>query len=296
MAHRIAIANPKGGVGKSTTTMMLAEGLALKHGVRVLVVDMDPQAGATKLFLGHRALDDLTARQVGLATILKRWSKGLDVALASHCEPASDLIDLRAPRQNGQIDIVPSNHELLGELSEFENALRALKKRDRLDVTISVLLQAALKPIEKNYHVVIFDCPAGPVPLGLAAIRASKHIIAPTNLEDNSYTTLSDFIRFILNDDLELGSTILLHPVITMYHATNPVQRQMLDQITVGLYGLNALPRPIPYAAALQVAQRHPGPGTYRSQKEKYGSALAEVSALADEIAKRINLRVTRPA
>ncbi|MBS0269959.1 MAG: AAA family ATPase [Proteobacteria bacterium] len=151
MAHRIAIANPKGGVGKSTTTMMLAEGLALRHEARVLVMDMDPQADATKLFLGHRALDELTSRQVGLASILKRWAKGGEVALASHCEPASDLIDLRSPRQQGLIDIVPSNHELLGELSEFEGVLRNLSKKNRLDVTLSILLQAALKQVEKNY-------------------------------------------------------------------------------------------------------------------------------------------------
>ncbi len=294
MALRVAVANPKGGVGKSITTMMVAEGLALRHGARVLVLDMDPQAGATKLLLGHGALDELTRKQVGLAAMLKRWSRGADVALASHCEPASDLIDLRTPRDGGLVDVVPSNHELLGELSGFENTLRQIAKKDRLDLTLATLLQAALKQVEKNYHVVLFDCPAGPVPLGLAAIRSSKHIIVPTNLEDNSYTTHSDFLRFILTDDLGLSTQVTLHPLITMYHATNPLQKQMLDQLNVGVYNLNAIRRPIPYSAALQMAQKHPGPGSYRSQKEKYGSALVEVGALADEIASRIKLKVPR--
>ena len=52
MSITIAIANPKGGVGKSLTTMMLADGLALSYGARVLVVDLDPQAGVTKALLG----------------------------------------------------------------------------------------------------------------------------------------------------------------------------------------------------------------------------------------------------
>ena len=65
MVSRVAIANPKGGVGKSLTTMMLADGLALR-GARVLVIDMDPQAGVTKSLLGISAHDDLKARQIGL--------------------------------------------------------------------------------------------------------------------------------------------------------------------------------------------------------------------------------------
>lgn len=56
MAVKIAIANHKGGVGKSTTAMMLAEGLALA-GFRVLVLDFDPQAMASKELLGLAGLD-----------------------------------------------------------------------------------------------------------------------------------------------------------------------------------------------------------------------------------------------
>ncbi|CAA2140309.1 ParA family protein [Hyphomicrobium sp. ghe19] len=294
MAIRVAVANPKGGVGKSMTTMMVAEGLALHFGARVLVLDMDPQAGVTKLLLGHRALDDLKSRQVGLGSILKRWSNGGGIKLAAHCEQASDLIDLRAPRTGGFIDLVPSNHELLGELSAFEDAIRQSKRKDRLDVTLAALIDSAVKQIEKHYHVVLFDCPAGPVALGLASLRCVQHVISPINLEDNSYTTLKDFLHFILDDDLGLWSRVTVHPLITMYHATNPVQRQMLDQIASGLYGLNAIRRPIPYAAALQIAQMHQGPGSYRSQREKYGTALAEVTALANAIAERIQLKVSR--
>ena len=57
MAKRIAIANHKGGVGKSTTTLMLAEGLALS-GYRVLVVDLDPQAMSSKMLLGESGLEE----------------------------------------------------------------------------------------------------------------------------------------------------------------------------------------------------------------------------------------------
>ena len=97
-----------------------------------------------------------------------------------------------------------------------------------------------------------------------------------------------------ITDDLGLGSRVQVHPVITQYHATNPIQRQMLDHLNRGVYNLNAIPRPIPYATALQAAARHPGPGAYRSSREKYGANLADVSALAEAVASRIQLKVSR--
>lgn len=290
MAIKVAVANPKGGVGKSTTTLMVAEGLALKYQAHVLVVDMDPQAGATKTFLGYGALDQLTSAEIGLAHILRGWSKGRNVRIASHCVRASDLVELRE-RRDGLIDIVPSNHELLGEVGALESTIGKLKRRQRVDIILAGLLAGALKPVESSYDVVLFDCPAGAVPLAHAAIRTSEHLIAPTTLEENSYTTLSDFFRFILTDDLGLFAQLQVHPLITMYHAGNPTQRQMLDHLNAGAYDLKVIPRPIPFATAIQNAQMHPGPGSYRYLREKYGTSTTDLEALAVAIAQRIKLK-----
>lgn len=289
MTIRVAVANPKGGVGKSTTTLMVAEGLALKFGARVLVIDMDPQAGATKTLLGHRALTHLGENNKGLGAILLGWSQGKNIRLASHRMAASDLVELR-DRTAGLVDIVPSNNELLGVVGELETQLRKLKRRQRLDVVLGGLINGALRPVETNYDLVLFDCPAGAVPLSLAAIRSVQHVLVPTNLEENSYTTLLDFFRFILTDDLKLSEQVQVHPLITMYHAGNPLQRQMLDHINSRTYSLNAIPRPIPYATAIQVAQMHAGPGSYRYLREKYGTATSDLEALAITVAKRIQL------
>jgi cellulose biosynthesis protein BcsQ len=253
----------------------------------VLVIDMDPQAGATKTLLGHSALEQLRDNHRGLGVILQGWSQGRNVRLAHHCVVASDLVELR-DRTAGLIDIVPSNNELLGEVGALEMALKRLKRRQRIDVIIAGLLDGALRAVEPSYDIVLFDCPAGAVPLSLAAIRTVQHLIVPTNLEENSYTTLIDFFRFMLADDLRLSEKVYVHPVITMYHANNPLQRQMLDHITAGAYDLNAIPRPIPYSSAIQVAQMHPGPGSYRYLREKYGTATGDLEALAVAIAQRI--------
>jgi len=120
-------------------------------------------------------------------------------------------------------------------------------------------------------------------------MRLTQHILAPTSLEANSYSTLTDFLEFILADDLGLASQVKVHPLITQYHASNTVQRQMLDHIKQGLSQLNAILRPITYATALQNAACHPGQGSFRSAREKYGHSLADVLALAEAAAQRLS-------
>lgn len=288
MSISVAIANAKGGVGKSLTTMMLADGLALAHSARVLVIDVDPQAGVTKALLGIGAEQELHNRQIGLGAILKTFFANRDIRLASHRVIAGDLIELRG-REPGLIDIIPSNHVLLGDMPDLEHAARKKRRKDRLDVLLSNALRAELRKIESNYDVILIDCPAGPGVLGLTGMRLAQHILTPTSLETNAYSTLTDFLKFILDDDLDLASQVRVHPLITQYHATNTTQREMLHHIKQGLYELNAIPRPVPYTTALQNAAAHPGPGAFRSAREKYGNALPDLVALTNTVVQRIS-------
>jgi cellulose biosynthesis protein BcsQ len=288
MSISVAIANAKGGVGQSLTTMMLADGLALAHSARVLVIDVDPQAGVTKALLGIGAEQELHNRQIGLGAILERFFANRDIQLASHRVIAGDLIELR-DRERGLIDIIPSNHALLGDMPDLEHAARKKRRKDRLDVVLSNALRAELRKIESNYDVILIDCPAGPGVLGLTGMRLAQHILTPTSLETNAYSTLTDFLKVILDDDLDLASQVRVHPLITQYHATNTTQREMLHHIKQGLYELNAIPRPVPYTTALQNAAAHPGPGAFRSAREKYGNALPDLVALTNTVVQRIS-------
>jgi chromosome partitioning protein len=283
----VAIANPKGGVGKSLTTLMLADGLALAYGARVLVFDADPQAGITTALLGVDAQDELNRRRIGLGPLLQGWIRGREMDLASHCVAAGDLAELRS-RQRGYIDLIPSNHRLLGEIADWEHSARRASRRGRLDVLLARALRSAFGRMRGQYDIVLIDCPAGPGPLGLAALRTTKHILAPTCLEANSYSTLIDFLQFILDDDLDLASQVKVHPLITQYHASNALQRHMLQHVQQENYNLNAVGRPIAYAPVLQGAASHPGSGAFRTAREKYGNSLDAVLGLAEAVAQRI--------
>ena len=86
--RQIAIANVRGGVGKSTTSMMLAEGLALKQ-LRVLVLDIDPQAMVSELLLRFGGLRQVVKDRRTLAHVLGRFAQGKALKLALTRMPAS---------------------------------------------------------------------------------------------------------------------------------------------------------------------------------------------------------------
>lgn len=288
MAKRIAIANHKGGVGKSTTTMILAEGLALA-GYRILVVDMDPQATSSRMLLGASGLDEAVKQKRTLAKLLEQLSEGEVPQITRFRVKSSDLAELREAPEKGAVDIIPSDPTLLANLGPLEDSIRRAFPLTRIDVTLSAMLGSAIAAIEKNYDVIIIDCPAGSNALSHTAARLSTDIIAPTSLEENSYVALKDFLKIILERDLGIERLRAVHVLLTMYMATNPVQQQMLDQIRSGALGkLNAFQRPVPHSTAFQRAALHSGTGNYRRAREKYGSALADVVAVAKSVEDRI--------
>ena len=124
MASRIAIANHKGGVGKSTTTLMLAEGLALS-GYRVLVVDLDPQAMSSKMHWGSSGLEEAIKQGRTLAHLLKQFAAGTSPQVSRYVSRASDLAELRDASDGRGVDVIASNPELLRALADLEDKLLA---------------------------------------------------------------------------------------------------------------------------------------------------------------------------
>lgn len=288
MAARIAIANHKGGVAKSTTAMMLADGLSLR-GHRVLVFDMDPQGMVSRLLLGRSGVASAVRQDKTIGHLLRSIVRGTQPQLAKYRLPASDLIELQEPNSSGRVDIVASDdHSLVRELAQIEDALRAIASGERLDVFLYRMLEPQIAKHDKNYDVVIFDTPAGTPPLAMAALRMSTDVIAPTNLEENAFSTLRVFLRIMLADELDVASRVRVHVLPTMYIASNPEQARFLDYVRNSASGVNAFPRPIPHTVAIHRAEAHPGPGAFRRAKEKYDTALSDVLALAETAEHRI--------
>ena len=284
MSIHVAIANHKGGVGKSTSTMMIAEGLALCHGRRVLVIDLDPQGMLSRMMLSNQALDAAARERRTVMDLLQGFASGQQGALPYYIIPrASDITELRRAGDDRRVDLVPSHPQSLAGYHKAEAALHARFAGKRLDHEIAMALQPDLQRISAYYDVILFDCAAGVQPTSLAALRLSSVVISPTMLERNSINALVDFLRIIVESDLGFQgiSAPQVFVLMTMFMRSNPAQQLLLDTIHRGMQGLNAIPTPVSHSVAIQRAVLHPGEGAARLAHEKYGSSFDELKQLA---------------
>ena len=301
MSINIAIANHKGGVGKSTSTMMVAEGLALFHGARVLVLDLDPQGMLSRMMLSSAALDAAARERRTMVDLMRGYVVGQQGALPYFIVPkVSDITELRQASDERRVDLVPSHPQSLNEFRQAEDALRVHFGNRRTDLEFARLLHPDLNRIAGYYDIVLFDCSAGIQPTSLAALRLSSIVLAPTMLERNSINAMVDFLRIILDADLGVEGKVpqQVFVLLTMFMRSNPAQQMLLDTIQRGIPGLNAITNAISHSTAIQRAVLHPGDGASRLAREKYGASFTEWQQLAGSIEglAQATLRLRQPS
>lgn len=200
MAKIFCVANQKGGVGKTTTTVNLGAGLAQLQ-QRVLVVDLDPQGNAT---MGS----GIDKRSMKLSVY--------DVLLGS-----AGVAEARVRSDRVGYDVLGANRDLAG--AEIE--LVSMDQRDRR-------LKGALAPIVGDYDFVLIDCPPSLSLLTLNGLTCAHGVIVPMQCEYFALEGLSDLVNTVkqvhanLNRDLQLIGLlrVMFDPRITL-------QQQVGDQL-----------------------------------------------------------------
>jgi chromosome partitioning protein len=176
----IAVANMKGGVGKTTTVVSLAEALAEDNPkASILVVDLDPQASASVCLAGEYLLAEMITKGRTLDAFLElRLIARASAKLAPRIREA---VSRTTHRNNPlRISFLPCGPHL--RLVEREIIYSLTKKYSMKAIegqTWKLFVQEFL-PLNILYDYVIFDCPPGISPLTEAAIRASDLVIVPT--------------------------------------------------------------------------------------------------------------------
>ena len=151
MGKIIAIANQKGGVGKTTTTMNLAAALGVLE-KKVLVIDSDPQANATS----------------GLGFDPRNITNGIYECLINEVEAKDIILTTTSPN----VDIIPAHIDLVGAEVEMIN----LPNREKM-------MRMALEPIKDNYDFIIIDCSPSLGLITINSLTAADSVIVPVQCE-----------------------------------------------------------------------------------------------------------------
>lgn len=199
MGRTIVIANQKGGVGKTTTTINLSASLA-ELGKRVLVVDMDPQ-GNTTSGLGVDKEEENTVYEMLLE------EKTLEECLRREIFP--------------NLSLIPANVNLAGAEIELVN----VENKENL-------LKNALDQIKEAYDFILIDCPPSLNILTINSMCAGDTVLVPIQCEYYALEGLSqlmhtiDLVKERLNSDLEMEGV-----VFTMYDARTNLSLQVVENV-----------------------------------------------------------------
>jgi chromosome partitioning protein len=256
MAKVFCIANQKGGVGKTTTAVNLAAGLAMAK-QRVLLVDLDPQGNATMgCGIDKRAVKH-TVYQVLVGMV--------GVAEAT-------------VRAEGDFDVLAANRELAGaevEMVEFED--REIKLRE------------AISEVDNQYDFILIDCPPALSLLTLNALCCANGVVIPMQCEYYALEGLSDLVNTIKQVCKNLNPNLTIIGLLrVMYDPRMTLAQQVSAQLEKH-FGNKVFKTIIPRNVRLAEAPSYGVPGVLFDKSSKGAKAYLD---FANEMVERLGLPI----
>ena len=303
---RIAIANMKGGVGKSTTTMMLADTLSLHHDLRVLVVDCDPQSNSSQMILSfpglksaksaHRTITSWVGSFCGTS-----WGDGgsqeqRDIwsTISANVSGLAELkIDKsgRSKKKQGQVSVWAATPRLRFAELAFDHLFFEAGDTASPRTAMKNHLIGALNRVREEYDVVLFDCPPGFSTLAQAALCISDIIVSPLNVDRVALWSLKTFWEQGLSETLSLNSDVEKWALLTMVqNGRGALREKTAVRADLRAFAGDAIfDDEIPYSVQALRFVRRPDVDSYQRFNAKYGRLAKPVQSLGKSIVQQIS-------
>lgn len=256
-AEVIAVANRKGGVGKTATVSCISSGL-LERGYKVLLVDMDSQRNLTSsCYNSEKEVDSL---DVTTADLLR--AKGTAQQAIQHTDIA---------------DLIPASKQL--SLMETELA-QAIDKNYRL--------RNALEPLRATYDFIMIDCPPSLGICTINALTACDSVIVPSECDEMSINGISDLLSIVntvkkyTNPDIQVKGVL-----ITRFKGRTQLHKQKLEEIRKRMRAVNVRTFRQPIRESISISEvrsiKHPVMSLY-DYADKRNNAIKDYNAVIDEL------------
>ncbi len=255
MGRVIAIANQKGGVGKTTSSVNLAAALA-RLGKKVLLIDLDPQGNAT----------------VSVGVDKDQLNASVFEVLVGECKARAAIVHVE---QTG-IDLLPAN----GDLTAAEVVLLEENMGPKR-------LRKALKKVRDQYDAIVIDCPPTLNMLTLNALTAADGIVVPVQCEFFALEGLSSLMSTIATIQSELNPDLHIDGLLrTMHDRRNNLANDVSNEL-VSHFGMKVLQTIVPRNVRLAEAPSH---GESILDYDVASNGAIAYLALANELTRKTQL------
>ncbi|MEL7453094.1 MAG: ParA family protein [Pseudomonadota bacterium] len=290
-----AIANLKGGVGKSTTTVMLADGLAYFYGLNILVIDLDAQANSSQMLLTEQGVQAASEQGKGAHHLLGQFLDGKKASAGPFIMPnAVSLEELRAAEMKserlGWISALPAHPQLrMDELSLEEEWYSRTGTPTTLSEALARHFEVGFADLLPIYDVILLDCPPHLSPLSRAGLALADVFVMPTLADAVSTWGTKQFISWV-SDNVRADLMTRSFSVITRFKNTGYARQMRTELQNVYLKELWFGPT-IPESVQVLTAMDRPAADSYNTFRGKYGKIKGDVRRLADEFVEFLTAR-----